>query len=265
MRRNVLLVACVVAAAVIVSLGVRLAVGRLDDSVERIREEAMRFTGRDAIDLEPVTDGVFSDVPGLSEWVDTMTGDEFIWNRAGGYFFGYTSVSAHEPNTGSMDIGEDRARAIAAAWAKRCYGGGSLDGMSVECMRKVEGSDPAMIEYLVEYRRFVSGIRTFDYIAICVNGSTGKVMTVDQQCGPLSVGLSPKVGADEAALIASRVLNVPAESCSERNLEVVSDPQGRQHLVWVVEFGTGDEETGGLGTAVVDAHSGKVLDSGTSW
>jgi hypothetical protein len=263
--KRVLLSACLLVLSVTAVLGARLALAEASSSAERIGSEAMRLTGARFVQLRPVADGVFSGVDGLSEWVDARTGDEYVWSGNGGYFFRYASPQAYASQAGSSDIGESRAKAIAAAWAKWAYAGGSLAGMSVSCTRKEEGTDPVTVEYLVEYRRYAGTVRTFDHIAIRVNGSSGAVMSVEQDCGAIAVSLSPRIDSDEARSIAARELGVPVHSCSACNLEVVKSPEGTQHLAWVVQVRTGDAEVSGDGTVVVDAHSGDVLDSGKSW
>jgi hypothetical protein len=260
-----LLSTCFVALSIVAVLGAQAALAEASSSAERVGSEAMRLTGARAVQLRPVADGVFSGVDGLSEWVDARTGDEYVWNRSGQYIFRYANPRAYAPQAGSSDIGESRARAIAATWAKRAYAGGSLEGMSVSCARKEEGTDPVMVEYLVEYRRYAGAVRTFDHIAIRVNGSSGAVMSVEQDCGAIAVSVSPRLDSDEARSIAARELGVAVHSCSACNLEVVKSPEGTQYLAWVVQVRTGDEEVGGEGVVVVDAHSGKVLDSGKSW
>ncbi|MCL4078595.1 hypothetical protein MX659_03135 [Coriobacteriia bacterium Es71-Z0120] len=263
--KRVLLSACLLVSSVTAVLGARLALAEALSSAERIGSEAMRLTGARSVRLRPVADGVFSGVDGLSEWVDALTGEEYGWSRNGQYIFRYADPRAYAPPVGSSDIGESRAKAIAAAWANRAYAGGSLAGMAVSCTCKEEGTDPVTAEYLVEYRRYAGTVRTCDHIAIRVNGSSGAVMSVEQDYDVISVGLSPQVGSDEARSIAARELGVPVECCTAYNLEVVKSLQGVQHLVWVVQARTGDEEVGGEGVEVVDAHSGKALDSGKSW
>lgn len=231
----------------------------------RVQSAAAKVCGRPDPQIKFVPGAVFSGVPGLSQWIDVDTGEEFVWDASGGWIRRYANPSAYAPTAEGGDIGEQRARSIADAWARRCFDPASLRSMRVTCDRREMGTDPVNVEYRVEYRRFLGDVSTFVHVAIVVNGATGAVMSVDQEQGPVAVSISPEVSQDEARTRAADAIGVPKNACRSCVLEVLRYAGGVQRLAWVVGIHTGDAQFGGDALVIIDADTGAVLDSGKSW
>ncbi|MDI6713298.1 MAG: hypothetical protein QMD96_08680 [Anaerosomatales bacterium] len=231
----------------------------------RVQSAAAKMCGRPDPQIKFVPDAVFSGVPGLSQWIDADTGEEFVWDASGGWIRRYANPSAYAPTVEGGDIGEQRARSIADAWARRCFDPASLRSMRVTCDRREVGTDPVNVEYRVEYRRFLGDVSTFVHVAVVVNGATGAVMSVEQEQGPIAVSISPEVSQDEARVRAAELMGVPENACTSCVLEVLRYAGGVQRLAWVAKIHTGDAQFGGDALVIIDADTGAVLDSGKSW
>lgn len=230
----------------------------------RVQSAAAKMCGRPDPQVKFVPDAALSGVPGLSQWVDAETGEEFVWDASGGWIRRYANPSAYAPAAG-VDIGEQRARSIADVWARRCFDSAALRSMKVTCDRREMGTDPVNVEYRVEYRKFLGDVSTFVHVAVVVNGATGAVMCVEQEQGPIAVPISPEVSQDEARTRAADAIGVSESACKSCALEVLRYAGGVQRLAWVVEIHTGDAQFGGDALVIIDADSGAVLDSGKSW
>jgi hypothetical protein len=247
------------------------AIGPLTEAeLRKAKASAAAFTDGAAVDLAEVTGSAIAGKRNLRQYEDRKTGDGFLVDRAGGFVSYYTKASTFEKDlknktgTGTMPISAAEAHKISEKWAKRCYAGGSLDGMTAKEDLVTRSADDA--EWRVEFRRASGGVPTFDHITVVLDDVTGDVMCVEQDWAALTESVEPTVGRSDAISIAAKQLALPERCCVAAVLEVVRmPPDDEQRLVWRVTFKTGDSEFGGEGMAAVDAHDGGVLLSGTTW
>lgn len=235
--------------------------------VAKVEAKAARFAAHRAVKLERNTDSAFNDLPGTAVFTDSQTGDEYVWDENGQYVRRYARMSGYEGKKGAVnELNKSEILGLATAVATDCYAGGSLDGMQLDYKRVVEaGKTEKRVQATVTFTRYVGKVPTFDEVAVQIDACAGDVMSVEQQTGEITVSAVPDLSASEALDVAAKAVEVPRSCCKASELRIVRDVDGTQYLAWVVSIRTGDAGFGASALAVVDAHTGAVLDSGKSW
>lgn len=184
---------------------------------------------------------------------DSVSGDEYWVSKASGTVVSYFRSEGYESgpkgNVEPIVVARDYARKVLGDRAK---------GMTESVRYEHEGR-----ELVLDFRRYVGDVRSFDQFTVYVNAETGVLRSVYNNEGTISVSLKPSLTRLEAETIARKQLGMPSGGKASSELAVFRPVDGEQHLTWVVAFVTGDEDFGAEGTCWVDAHNGTVVDWGT--
>jgi hypothetical protein len=235
--------------------------------VAKLSQKAAKFAARGKVGLKADVENPFNNLPGVMAFKDEVTGDEYVWDSKGDFIRRYARMSGYAGRPGAeSELSKNDVVRLAESVARDCYAGTSIDGMRMMWDRKVEAKNTERrVEYTVTFTRFAGDVPTFDSIAVQIDACTGDVMSVEQQAGPITVSAVPDVSKQQAVDTAVSETGAPKSRCKDPRLQIVRTGSGEQMLIWIVDIHTGDAQTGGDATVVIDAHSGTVVDSGASW